>query len=767
MGSDNQINLATTNSWLFASALFVIAFALGVWGFLETDELGLENFFYANYYTLQLIFIDPPDLFYKTNNWQLIIASVALPLFPAVAILKLITRVFGVQLRLWSLSFWSGHHVFLGAGKLSSSVIDAVNAQGDQKILAIDIDNEQMTCNYLRKNQGVKMLEHNVNEWQFLRALRLHKAHSVYVFTGDDNRNLEVAQKIVDILSKRGPGDRLERLVINIESTHLRDLFSESRDFKKLREKDIDVTWLSARRQAAQEIIGRYPPSNYPKKYLHVGLIGNGPLVKDVVGQLIKQTLLDYSGDEQNVKLDITLFSSDTEIYQEVLDEYPVLASDKSADEYGGLAPLAHIEHKLISSSGITPQKIQSLNTPLTAVYVLEGTDRGCVNGAFKAAQAYVSMLRKPSDKPRIIVGLLGDTYRTIADLHDALGDAHKQVFEDVSWFHRLRDSVDQSENYPCETMDLLGRAISDFYYKDYYVTPSDWEGDFPRGEWPTVGNCRCNGKPQSIKDKDLRNNWLQKSEAFRDSDRQAGYHALTKMRFLGFAMERRSVVDHLYSNLANLSHQFFNDMSKVLNRHECFSDKQSYLTARFDQRLQAIDTILETILIARPTDLSSQFKVLIKNQFEKFCDNNGFTPQHKSKFEKDLKSLIDDFFEGADRKQTRIKEAKEALEKKSLQLGKIEHRRFINERIIDGWLCDSYVKNDVLERNNKAPKSRKTYKLNHTLVDNETLVKMDKITGHDEKSKDDGVVRCLTEVLDDTELMERFIIYRLPSEQD
>lgn len=99
--------------------------------------------------------------------------------------------------------------------------------------------------------------------------------------------------------------------------------------------------------------------------------------------------------------------------------------------------------------------------------------------------------------------------------------------------------------------------------------------------------------------------------------------------------------------------------------------------------------------------------------------------------------------------------------------MGKIEHRRFINERIIDGWLCDSYVKNDVLERNNKAPKSRKTYKLNHTLVDNETLVKMDKITGHDEKSKDDGVVRCLTEVLDDTELMERFIIYRLPSEQD
>lgn len=750
MENTKRLNLATTEYWLIASALFLTAFGVGVWGFLKTDALQLENFFYAVYYTLQLIFIDPPSLFYETTNWQLLVASVILPLFPAVAIFKLIARVFGVQVSLWRLFFWKDHHVFLGAGKLTAGVIDAVMANNSSlKALIVDKDVEQMVCNHIRANhrKQIRMLEHDVNERKFLRALRLHKADTIYVFTGDDQRNLEVSQKIIELL-KQQTNLKGKRLVVNVESTQLRDFMSESLPFQWLRKQGVEVTWLSAQKQAAQEMLVRYPPSNYVKQSLHVGLIGDGPLVKDVVGQLIKQTLLDYSVDEHKARLDITLFSPDEALYQEVLDCYPVLAANSSVDEYGGLAPLAHVTHKRMSSTGLTPSSLAGVSRPLDAVYVLEKTDLDCVNSAFKAAQALVTTLANESDKPRIIVGLLGDSFRSIEDLYQSLGSAHRQIFQDVSWFHRLRDSFDQSEDYPGETVDLLGRPNSDFYYKKY------------------------SGKADAT-DEELENefieNWRQKAEAFRDSDRQAGYHALTKLRFLGFALERRSVLTHVYSHLTYFvddTHAIINQMLVALEKQCSRADAEKSIFDSLSRLPKRLELMLETIMIANPEGLSSRLNETLELCFSKARENKQFSLDQKNRLEAKLRGTIDNFFLDERDRQKLAHEAKVSLTQHKHELAQIEHRRFVNERIIDGWLCDSFIKNDVLNNSNEEPKSRKVHKLNHTIVDNQTLIEMDQITRSKEADKDDDVVEGLERALDDQDLMKRFILYRLPEEK-
>lgn len=766
MDDKKAINLTTTERWLIASVLFLLSFVLGVWGYLATGVIGLDNFFFAVYYTFQLVFIDPPSVFYQEPNWQLLVASVVLPLFPAVAILKLLARIFGVQFSLWGAYLRPYKHVFLGAGKLSTSVIDALNTNGDKRILAIDIDGEKMTCNYLRKMQKVKLLEHNVNERKFLKALRLHRADTIYVFTGDDRCNIEIAEKISEIILHDRRGERPVRMIVNIESLLMRDLISDSRLFKQMRAAGIDITWLSAQQQAAQEIVGRYPPSNELKKCVHVGILGDGPLVNGVVGQLIKQTLIDFTGDEHEARLDITLFSQSDTLYRELLSDYPVLAADASAMEYGGLAPLAHVRHHATSGAGLLPRDLRQLERPLDAVYILEKEDHRCVHSAFSTAQAFLTQFTNVKLLPTIVVGLLGDQYRDIKDFYYSLGNNHKQIFESMSWFHRLSDSFDQRESYPGETVDLLGRAISDFYYREFYLRGSDWSSHLPAGQWPVVGNCKCEGPPPKIEAQDLENNWLGKSEAFRDSDRQSGYHILTKLRFLGYVMERRVVLERLHFHLTELMNDLFLGMRAVVGRHTCFTNKKSYLEAGLAKERNNIETLLETVLIAAPEGLTDKLVEVIKQHFQPLIESID-RKVSKEAFDETTAAAaeavwnaLNEFFDSGP--GVIHKAINDSLEHNIEALASLEHRRFVNERIIDGWLCDVLIKDAALIQG-KRPRPRKNYKLNHTIVDNETLAELDAITKSNEKSKDDGIVRCVKNALSNKDLMEKFIVYRMP----
>jgi hypothetical protein len=74
-------------------------------------------------------------------------------------------------------------------------------------------------------------------------------------------------------------------------------------------------------------------------------------------------------------------------------------------------------------------------------------------------------------------------------------------------------------------------------------------------------------------------------------------------------------------------------------------------------------------------------------------------------------------------------------------KLMKLEHRRFVVERLVDGWLPTDPVASDNAEESKRRTKRNKALRLN------ETLVPYDKLP-EDQKLKDRLIIECIPKIL-------------------
>lgn len=625
MNNDNKIDISSTSFWLILVTGYVLFLALATYGYASSgaEQTGwqasaawgdnLTRLYTAAYYAVQLTFFDASDSFHTHLNWPLALSGFLLPLFPAVALLQLLARVFGVQRKFLVLKLRPAEHVFLGGGSITRGLVDTLETKHNTSLLVIDADIERCRARQTRRRRRFMLLEHDVNDSRFLFALRLHKAQCIYIFTGDDERNLLVARKVAQrLLAQRGTLAPLQ-LVVNVESRQLLSLAAEEPDFVRLRQRGVDLIWFAAAEEKARGLTRCYPVVERPKPTVHVGLCGNSPDVPELVLQVIRQTPVLPDDDNDKPRLHITLFSTTADRYQQLLANCAVLDDRQRGAEYQLASALAQIEWVQVPETGMTPESVREAERrhgrlPLDSLYVLEASDYSCFMSVFAARQSLTVV--QPQQQTRLACLLAGDVY---ANADDA-GKAFAAMFAGVRgafWFHGVFDLFDENEGYPGEVSDVIGREVNAAYATTKETSPE---------------------KPSLAQEQ---SQWLALAEKYRASSRYAGDHFDMKLRYLGLrlapaseacgAEDREVVMKRLQSRetfdtLVRFEHQrFVNERLLAGNYYQPQTDKAlnlnntlcpfAALNAGEPQKDEAIIRNMQEIL-AKP-EVYRQFRVV------------------------------------------------------------------------------------------------------------------------------------------------------------
>lgn len=525
--AEHVLTVNTLRIMLYACVAFTVLFGIGVYGFLLFGSSWLQ----AIYGTVKLVLVDAPDTILQRGNWALVVAAFTLPLFPAAAILSLLGAAAGVQWQLLRVVAKPRRHVFLGAGKMAASVAQTLGARGEKSLIAIDQNIEGQHALSIAAQAGALVLQHDVNNSLLLRKLRLQRADTIYVFTGDDQQNLVIARKVIHQLknARNSP-----RLVINIESANVLRLVTEEESFRAYQRK-AELLWFSGPHQKAREITKRFPirlvSSQQQPGPVHVGIVGQGADAEALLLQLAKQNSV-----LRNERLHITLLGSDPQRFAAFMLNYPMLSTANSDPEYGGVAPNIQLNFMQIGDAGVTPQVVRASiqaqqNEPFQVVYIIEPNDYQAITETVRMCQVMTAM----NMTARVVTCIAGNEFESLAQVHKAV--AHfGAALDKVTWFHALADLFDRHEHYPGELSDIFGLLVHSAYRAIYTEPPLQAH----QANLQTEFEQRLHRVAAAAK-----HEWLtQLPEAFKASSRQSGDHIFVKLREIGFQLRLRKPND-------------------------------------------------------------------------------------------------------------------------------------------------------------------------------------------------------------------------------
>ena len=521
------INLGSLRAALYAGLAFVVLYSLGVWGFLQHGFSWPQ----AIYSTLKLVLVDAPDPLFDDANWALLVSAFTLPLFPAAALLGLLGAAAGVQWRLLRIVANPPKHVFLGAGKMALSVMHTLHERGERSLLAIDEDTESPHAQKIAQ-LGALLFRHDANNTLLLGKLRLHCADTIYVFLGDDARNLEVAQKIVKLLQQVA---NPPRLVVNIESRDMLMLATEAESFRTYQHRG-ELLWLSAPEYRARELSKRFPLRTQSS------LTAPGPLHVAVVGQCANAHALILQFAKQNAllceaALHISVFGQSPAAFATFMRDHPVLNATADEPEFGGVAPLVQLQFVTIGADGVSPRALREAigkqaNLPVSVAYIVEPSDYHGITGTVRMCQVAAAQ----NLNIRVVCCLSGTEFASAGQAQQATAH-YGAALQRVAWFHSVRDVFASYEHYPGERSDIFGLLVHTAYRAIYSDPPLAAELDNLQDAFEQ----RFKAIEQAAQTE-----WLAElPEAFRASSRHSGDHIFIKLRELGFELRSRTANDN------------------------------------------------------------------------------------------------------------------------------------------------------------------------------------------------------------------------------
>lgn len=268
-----------------ALILFIIFYGLALYGLMLNDR----GFLNAAYEALQMIVMNA-DLHEDRldMNFPLQISRFALPLFAAFSILAVLFKIAGQQVCYFKHAVSPRKNVFLGAGRMAFGIIQSLDK--DASIIAIDINIYQKYAISIRERFNSILLQGDARDINTLKRLRLDRVDTIYIFTGDDNLDLDIAAKVISLITEKQ--NKRPRLIVDIEDKSLRRIAGHIPAFQEYREKDGGIIWFSAKSLAARKLLIEYPPitissQKYEKK-VHIGIVGLGDFAKETVLQLVR-----------------------------------------------------------------------------------------------------------------------------------------------------------------------------------------------------------------------------------------------------------------------------------------------------------------------------------------------------------------------------------------------------------------------------------------------------------------------------------------------
>ncbi|MBR9907468.1 MAG: hypothetical protein GYB30_05370 [Gammaproteobacteria bacterium] len=542
----HTLTVNTLRMTLYASVAFAVLFGIGVYGFVAHGN----NLLQAVYGTLKLLLVDAPDFVFHGNNWSLIFAAFTLPLFPAAALLSLLAAAAGVQWQLIRVVARPRRHVFLGAGKMAASMAKNLAAKGEHSMLAVEQNIDGQYAQTIASYAGALVLQHDVNNGLLLRKLRLQHAETIYVFTGDDQRNLAVGRKVIELLShcKKPP-----RLVINIEAHEVLNVVTEEAVFRNYQRR-AELLWFSAPQQKARELSKRYPmrlaSTLQQPEPIHVAVLGQGADSEALILQLAKQNALLTAQ-----RLYVTWFGRSEHHYNQFLLNHPVLGATQAKPEFGGVTPNVQLNFVNTGSSGVSVEIVRSAihqqqGLPLHVAYMMEPDDYCGITETVRLCQVTKAL----NVSTRMVTCIAGSVFESLTKVQNSVAH-YGPALTQVSWFHGLNDLFDSHEKYPGELSDIFGLLVHSAYKAIFTEPPLQARHKNLQTEFEQ----RLHKVEQAARDE-----WLtQLPEAFRASSRQSGDHIFIKLRELGFQLRRRVPDD-----APGIAESVLTKVSKAIEQH-------------------------------------------------------------------------------------------------------------------------------------------------------------------------------------------------------
>lgn len=503
------------------TTLFLCCFTLSVWGFVSANLDWPE----AIYRSIQLLVLEANfDGLAGPLSWQLEMARFLLPLFTVMAVISLLLGYFKRQWLLLRSQFFYPDAIFLGIGRTARAI--ALSLPEKRRLLAVEASAHSEIAQQLMAAHKLLLLEGDATDSRLLHRLPLFQSKDIYIFTGDDERDLSIALMLCQhMTSQAKPGQPLPKLIVDIDDSILLQTAQAEPFFTHYRELGGEILWFSARRQAARALLQQHPVLNQPSRAqqkVHVAVVGFGELAQDVIRQILRTSVYLNTN-----KLHISVFTTDSTAYQRFVAQHAQLFAAVSTDnQTAGTLPLAGISLVATVPAATQQQQVQHAlevtGQPFDIVYVHADSDYNALFYSQRMQQALVSL----GQQARIVCMLTGSHFPSARDA-EAFTVKGGDAYQGICLFHSREVLVQSGEGYPGEYMDRLGLTIHNAYKAIYReIKPGE-------SRWDNFAFHLSASYPKS------KIEWQTKlAPEFMWSSRFAGDHLPVKIRELGFELK-------------------------------------------------------------------------------------------------------------------------------------------------------------------------------------------------------------------------------------
>lgn len=644
--------------WSFIG-LALLAITLGYWGFTSHGNLTCQTVsgWEAALKTVQLFVLESSwgDL----CSWHTQVAAFAAPL----ATVRGVLAAFGPRIKRWLevqvLRLSPASDVFIGGGALATgvaisldegssadhpgdadepapSLLVGLDLQGETS-LALVMESFRVPC-FVRQGDGLSS--------QDLRALQLHGTRRIWIATGDDHRNLEVARRVLKLFEPTDrcqdsggvqPVDkpkaaRQDKPIHLLVSVHDHDLVRAKKFmYENPETSPATVDFFSLPRLAARVLWRRHPPPlSVGSASPHILIVGTSELAASLLVYAAQHGV--YNDRADNCIRITVVGPSASGFHERLLRQFPALAPDSPDLMLKPLLPLAHIQTLDTDEDKLSQAQWQKLQSQqdFSVVYVACERDLDTVSAAIQMAS-----LRELDDSVQSgampIVACIQQPRGSLCSVSPGGLRKHKWL----KFFEVYTECIHQGEAYPGAQQDRWAMLVKAAY---------------------AHGNEEAPFKATSESLKQARAEWLNESnEDFRWSNRLAADHISLK---LDLVAERSS------------------------------PDQRSLQDWRV--RLKA----------GEGAELADELEAILKG--------------------------------------------KETLD----WLSRLEHRRFVADRLMGGWLPLPSNRRGAGASDLKTEDQKQELRLNHTLVPFDTLEDRANQSEEDERKKDNRIVMVILEVL-------------------
>lgn len=527
----------------------VAAFALGLWHFLFLADACAPDgavrsrpawvwLYESGFHALQLFVVGvaPQELCTVPGR----LASVLAPATAVGAAVALLGQRLVRSWRIVCLQLAPAHAIFLGGGATAASIALRMFGRGvpprRHKIVCVDRSAGSALAAVIGELRAADAFDWRADALSggALSDLNVAGAQQVWVLTGSDLCNLEIARRLLErrrsahVAPAKPPWLRVSVRDPRLLRAHARLDPAAGGGSLML----FDMERIAARRLLLQHppAIPRVTLAGEPERPLHVAVIGDDTLAESIVEQAIAHLV---HGERPADCLRVTLIGEDASAARQRLERrFPVLDAQRRFDApLAALLPIAVLAAHDCEPTQLLPDDWRRLQqqTPFAVVYATHAVDLHAVAAALRAATLrdldapLWPSARSPASARPIVACLRQGAGGEAAFLPGKRGAPALPA--GLSLFRIYEDSLDPDDGYPGEKQDQRAMLINLLYAR----TP---------GDLAHLGHDERMALARSLWFDNDASGMPRTPEVFRWSSRRAADHVPVKLATLGLALD-------------------------------------------------------------------------------------------------------------------------------------------------------------------------------------------------------------------------------------